>query len=166
MDTVTSHKPTQLVTREEAAAVNGVKTNGTAIEFPGKDFADFQDGIYPAGVGGSTPRFPLLYGDAPPAKRGDGGPINRYRLVGVMGLAAGRVPRAATEDHPVVVDGDLAGIEVDGRPFETTDLAARIPVVSSSTNSAANRSRCTDIRNVWIWSGSTPCAASEGVWAA
>jgi hypothetical protein len=41
-----------------------------------------------------------------------------------MGLAAGLVPCAATDDHSVVVDSDLAGIEVDGRPLETTDLAA------------------------------------------
>ena len=41
-----------------------------------------------------------------------------------MALAAGLVPCAATDDPPVVVDGDLAGIEVDGRPLETTDLAA------------------------------------------
>jgi hypothetical protein len=44
-----------------------------------------------------------------------------------MGLAAGLVPCAATDDHPVVVDSDLPGIEVDGRPLETTDLAAPNP---------------------------------------
>jgi hypothetical protein len=32
-----------------------------------------------------------------------------------------------TDDHPVVVDSDLPGIEVDGRPLETTDLAAPNP---------------------------------------
>ena len=44
-----------------------------------------------------------------------------------MGLTAGLVPRAATDDHPVVMDSDLADIEVDGRPLETTDLAAPNP---------------------------------------
>ena len=64
---------------------------------------------------------------APCAQRGHCDPVNRYRLVGVMGLAAGLVPRAATDDCPVVVDSDLAGIEVNCRPLETTDLTAPNP---------------------------------------
>jgi hypothetical protein len=61
---------------------------------------------------------------APSTRRGKGGPVNRYRFVGVASLAAGLLPRVATDDHPVVVDGDLAGIEVDPRPLKTTDLTA------------------------------------------
>jgi hypothetical protein len=63
---------------------------------------------------------------APSAQRRDGGPVNRYRLVGVMGLA-GLVPHAATDDHPAVMHSDLAGIEVDGRPLKTTNLAPSDP---------------------------------------
>lgn len=52
---------------------------------------------------------------APSAQCRDGGPIDRYRLVGILGFFATRfVPRVASDDDPVVVHGDLAGVEVDG----------------------------------------------------
>ncbi|WP_264021698.1 hypothetical protein [Mycolicibacterium pyrenivorans] len=51
---------------------------------------------------------------APSAQCRDGGPIDRYRLVGILGFATRFVPRVASDDDPVVVHGDLAGVEVDG----------------------------------------------------
>jgi hypothetical protein len=56
------------------------------------------------------------------AQRGKGGPVNRNRFVGVASFATSLVPRVATDDYPIVVDGDLTGIEVDPRPLKTTDL--------------------------------------------
>ena len=65
---------------------------------------------------------------APSAQRRDGGPIDRYRLVGILGFATGFVP-GASDDDPVVMHSDLAGIEVDGRSLEsaTTNLAPSDP---------------------------------------
>jgi hypothetical protein len=67
-----------------------------------------------AWVIGGTEQFPFAVVPlAPSAQRGKGGPVNRYRFVGLASFATGLVPRVATDNHPIVVNGDLAGIEVD-----------------------------------------------------
>ena len=78
-----------------------------------------------AWVIGGTEQFPFAALPlASSTQRGKGGPVNRYRFVGVASFAARLVPRVATDDHPIVVDGDLAGIEVDPRPLRVTDVTA------------------------------------------
>jgi hypothetical protein len=54
-------------------------------------------------------------------------PIDRYRFVGVVGFAARFVSRTSTDDHPVVVDRDFTGVEIDGRPLEPADLTTSDP---------------------------------------
>jgi len=67
--------------------------------------------------------LPVL-GVTPGAEGGDRFLIEGNRLVGVLGLAARLVPGVPPDDHSIVVHGDLAGVEVDGRPFEAAHLAA------------------------------------------
>jgi hypothetical protein len=51
---------------------------------------------------GGTKQFPFVVLPlAPSAQRGKGGPVDRYRLVGVATFAPGHVPRVATDDHPI-----------------------------------------------------------------
>ena len=51
-------------------------------------------------------------------------PIYRDRLIGIVRLAAGFVPRVAANYDPVVMHSDLARIQVDVVPPEAADLAA------------------------------------------
>ena len=48
----------------------------------------------------------IVEGD--PREPRDGGPIDRYRLVGILGFATGLVPRVASDDPRAVMHSDLA----------------------------------------------------------
>jgi hypothetical protein len=49
---------------------------------------------------------------------------NRCLIVSALWVLPPALSRTAADDNPAFVDSDLAGVEVDGRPFETTDVAA------------------------------------------
>jgi hypothetical protein len=61
---------------------------------------------------------------SPATRRGNGGAIDRDRLIGVTRLAARLVAGLASDHYAVVVHGDLARVEVHGIPLQTADLAA------------------------------------------
>ena len=79
--------------------------------------------------------------DLAPALQGGGGdPIDRDRLNGVLCLAACLIPRLSPHDHPIVMHGDIAGLEVYGQPLESAEPAAAYPGRQFHKNNAANRS--------------------------
>lgn len=61
---------------------------------------------------------------APVAQGCNCGSVDRDRLVGILCFATFLVSRVAFDDDAIVVDSDLAGIEVDGRPLEAATLAS------------------------------------------
>lgn len=60
----------------------------------------------------------------PLAQRGHRRAVDRDRLVGVDGLAAGLVDGTSGDDDAVVVHGDQRSVEVDVGPFEAADLSS------------------------------------------
>jgi hypothetical protein len=66
----------------------------------------------------------LVLALSPGTERGDRFPVKCDGLVRVFCLASRFVSGVPAYDHSIVVHGDGASVEVDGRPSEAADLAA------------------------------------------